>query len=431
VGHDDHCKGCDEYRDLSRRKFLSRGAGLAALAIAPSWLPRVVFADSDSSSRDVIVSLFMRGGGDGLTLVAPFGESAYYDLRPSLAVPPPDSSSPNRALDLDGFFGLPPSMAPLMSAYDSGDLLVVQACGLDAGTRSHFEAMHFMEVGRGDPPTSLVTGWLGRHLATTAPSTAGAALRAVGIGAGLQRSLIGGPRTLPIQELNGFGLMGPGGTRTDRQEALEEMYAVFKNPLKTSAADTFRAVDLLKRVGFGSYVPSGGAVYPNTDYGSALKSTAALIKAEVGVEAVAIDIDGWDTHDVQGPFAGFMAGLMDEFASGLAAFHKDLFSQGFGNVVVVAMSEFGRNARENGSAGTDHGTGGAMFVLGGNIRGGQVLVDWPGLAPEQLFEGQDLRITTDYRDILSEILIKRADNTSIGQVFNEPGYNRRDHGIVG
>ncbi|MCZ6508423.1 MAG: hypothetical protein O7A04_10310, partial [Acidobacteria bacterium] len=154
---------------MDRRQFLGRGAGLAAVAMAP-WLPRVVFAESDSSSRDVIVSLFMRGGGDGLTLVPPFGESAYYDLRPSLAVPPPDSSDANRAIDLDGFFGFPKAMKPLMRAYNAGDLLVVQGCGLNSGTRSHFEAMHFMEVGRGDPPASLFTGWLGRHLASTAPA---------------------------------------------------------------------------------------------------------------------------------------------------------------------------------------------------------------------------------------------------------------------
>ena len=430
MGHDD-CKGCDEYRRLDRRQFLGRGAGLAALAMAPAWLPKVVFADSDSSSRDVIVSLFMRGGGDGLTLVAPFGESAYYDLRPSLAVQPPDASSPNKAIDLDGFFGFPPAMSPLVGAYQAGDLLIAHACGLDAGTRSHFEAMHFMEVGRGDPPTSLVTGWLGRHLAATAPTTADAALRALGIGAGLQRTLIGAPRSLPILAPEAFGLAGRPATRARRQQALEEMYSVYSEPLRTSARDTFRAVDLLKRIGFNGYQPAGGARYPDTDYGNALKSTAALIKADVGVEAVAIDLDGWDTHDVQGPFAGFMAGLMEEFAQGLAAFHRDVIGQGRRNVVVVAMSEFGRNARENGSAGTDHGTGGAMFVLGGHIRGGRVLSDWPGLEREQLFEGQDLEITTDYRDLLSEILIKRAGNTDIRQVFSDPSYNRRDHGIVG
>jgi len=429
MGHD-NCKGCNEYRELDRRQFLGRSAGLAALALAPAWLPKVVFADSDSSTRDVIVSVFMRGGGDALTLVPPFGESAYYDLRPSLAVPPPDSSSPNRAIDLDGFFGFPKAMSSLMNAYDAGDLLVAHACGLDSGTRSHFEAMHFMEVGRGDPPASLFTGWLGRHLAATAPTTAGAALRAVGIGAGLQRSLVGAPKTLPIQELAGFGLEGRPGTRNQRQAALEEMYAAFTNPLKTSASDTFKAVDLLKQIGFNGYRPAGGANYPDTDYGNAFKSTAALIKADVGVEAVAIDLDGWDTHDVQGPFAGFMAGLMEEFAEGLAAFHRDLIGQGQRNVVVVAMSEFGRNARENGSAGTDHGTGGAMFVLGGNINGGQVLADWPGLEREQLFESQDVKITTDYRDLLSEILLKRGGNSNINQVFSDPSYQRRDYGIV-
>ena len=280
------------------------------------------------------------------------------------------------------------------------------------------------------PPSSLFTGWLGRHLQVTAPTVADGAVRAIGIGAGLQRTLVGGPKALPAQDLADFGFEGRRGSRNERQAVLEEVYAAAGDPLQTTADNTFKTIDLLKRIGFRSYQPSGGAAYPDDEFGYGLKSAAALIKADVGVEAVAIDLGGWDTHDTQGPTDGHMHYLMQSLAGALAAFHKDLFSGNRRNVVVVAMSEFGRNAFENGSAGTDHGTAGLMLVLGGNINGGRVITEWPGLERQQLFEGQDLEITIDYRDVLSEILTERAANPDIKRVFTEAGFQPRVHGVT-
>jgi len=421
--------GCKEYREVSRRDFMKLGSAAAMALAAPAWLPRVSLASSFSSNRDVIVSIFLRGGMDGLSMVPPFFENAYYKLRPGIGIQPPDASS-NGALDLDGKFGFAPAMGPLLEAYGNGDLLVVHACGLENPTRSHFEAQHFVEVGQGDPPANLFTGWLGRHLQTTSPAQAGAILRGVGVGNGLQQTLAGAPQTLPIADLEAFGFAGASNTASARQDSVEAMYAAYHDPLSTAAVNTVQTIDLLEQIDFAGYEPAGGAQYPSAEFGTALRSTAALIKAQIGVEAVAIDLGGWDTHDNQGPIDGWMATLMGTFAQGLAAFHTDLFSDSFSDVAVIAMSEFGRNAQENGSAGADHGHAGAMMALGGNINGGQVLTDWPGLGDSQLYAGQDLAITIDYRDIITEILTERGGNTDPGALFPDSGYKFKEYGVV-
>ncbi len=427
MSRDEKC-GCNEYNSISRRNFVGLGSAAFATALSPSWLPRVVLASADNSARDVIVSIFLRGGIDGLTACVPFNERPYYDLRPNIAVAPPDSGDPNRAIALDDNFGLPPSMAPLTTPFNDKDLLVVHATGLENPTRSHFEAMRFMEVGQGNAPATLFTGWLGRHLAATAPSKASAVLRAVGMGYGLQRHLVGGPRALPIQDLSTFGFDGDFHTVNGRQKAIEAMYAAFPDPLSTAARNTTQTIDLLASIDFDGYRPTGGANYPEDEFGYAMRSTAALIKADIGVEAVSIDLGGWDTHDNQGSVDGWMSSLMGTFAMGMNALHRDLSKRK--NVIVVAMSEFGRNAFENGSAGTDHGHASVMFVMGKNVAGGRVMTDWPGLEPEQLFEDQDLAITTDYRDILTEILTKRAGNPDFSTIFPEVGYTPTEHGVI-
>ncbi len=429
---DHDCKGCKEYEGLTRRNFVGLTAGVAATMAAPGWLPRVVYAASESSSRDVIVSIFLRGGADSLTLCVPHGENAYYDLRPGLAIARPDAAVDEvaRAIDLDGFFGLPHGMRALKDAFDDGYLAVSHATGVENSSRSHFDAMRFLEVGQGGAPANLQTGWLGRHLQATAPSAKAGVLRAVGIGFGLQRTLVGAPQALPIADLADFGLQGPGGSRAARQAALEEMYAAFDEPLRGSAATTFRTISVLKKIGFAGYQPTGGAVYPDDEFGYSLKSAAALIKAEVGVEAVAIDLGGWDTHDFQGPVDGHMHYLMESLAGGLAAFYRDLFSADCKNFVAVTMSEFGRVAFENGSSGTDHGTGGLMMALGGAVRGGRVLGNWPGLERGQLVDQQDLKVTTDYRDVLWEILDRRAQSPSVKQVFTDGKYTPKPVGLV-
>jgi uncharacterized protein (DUF1501 family) len=416
----DDCQACDEYRQLSRREFVSRSTATAIALSVPAWLPRVTYAQS-ASDRDVLVSIFLRGGADGLSLVAPFGEPSYYALRPTLAIPA------NTALALDGFFGFPPAMAALLPAYQAGRLLIVHATGSTDPSRSHFDAQFFMEIGKpGD--LNVVTGWLGRHLASRPPMRVDAALRGLGFAFGLPQTLVGGPDTLPIPDPANFGLSGNSSTRTQRLTWLGTSYQTERDPLRTAALNTQRTITTLSTLNIGGYVPAGGAVYPGGNFGAALRSTAALIRADMGVEAVQIDLGGWDTHTFQGPVNGGMAATMTQFAQALGAFHADMDGAArINNVTVVVCSEFGRVAYENASQGTDHGHGNVMFVMGGAVRGGRVLTAWPGLAPGQLYQNQDLQVTIDYRDILAEAVLRRLGNTNLDLVF--PGYTPTMRGV--
>lgn len=421
--------GCNEYNALSRRQFLS-GAGKAALiaSLVPAWMPRVAFAKSYNSSRDIIVSVYLRGGCDGLSIVPPFGDAAYYTLRPNLGIPRPDSTAPLKAINLNGFFGFAPAMSPLMDAFDNGNLAVIQATGSTDPTRSHFDAQKFMEVGTPSNP-SLFTGWLGRHLATTSELLSGAPIRALGYSAGLPRTLAGAPKALPIPNPASFTLSGTSSTATARMNWLNTAYSAVADPVKSAALNTQGTISLLQQLQLGTYVPSGGAVYANNTFATAMKNTAALIKAEAGIEAAHIDLGGWDTHSNQGPLSGGMATLMNQFAGALASFHQDLYgTTQFKNVTLVVVSEFGRVAKENASLGTDHGHGNMMMVMGSNVNG-QVYANWPGLSNSQLYQGQDLAVTTDHRDILAEIVAKRLGNqANIGTIF--PGYSPTFRNIV-
>ena len=421
----DNCQACDEYRQLSRREFMARGTATAVALSVPAWLPRVTYAQSASSS-DVLISIFLRGGADGLSLVPPFGDPSYYALRPTLAIPPPGSAA-NPALNLDGFFGLPPAMAALLPVYQGGQLLIVHASGSTDPSRSHFDAQFFMEIGKpGD--LNVVTGWLGRHLASRPPAKVDAALRGIGFNFGLPQTLVGAPDTLPIPDPANFGLSGSSSTRTQRLTWLGNAYQVERDPLRTAALNTQRTITTLSALNINGYVPAGGAVYPGGGFGTALRSTAALIRADMGVEAVQIDLGGWDTHSQQGPINGGMAVNMQQFAQAIAAFYVDMvYANKINNVTLVATSEFGRVARENASQGTDHGHGNAMFVMGGQVRGGRVLTQWPGLADGQLYQNQDLQVTIDYRDILAETVLRRLGNTNLDLVF--PGYTPTMRGV--
>ena len=421
--HDDDC-GCTEYRELSRRQFIGTTAGgsMAAVAAAyfPAWLPKVVLAESYASTRDVILSVFMRGGADGLSLCVPFGDPDYYTGRSTIAVPRPDAAgaTATKGIALDNFFAFPQAMAGLMPAFVAKDLLVVHATGQFNGSRSHFDAQRYMEVGKPNDP-SLVTGWLGRHLASMPPVRSTAPLRALGLASGLQKTLVGAPRTLPIANPANFTIGGSGATSASRLAFLQNDYANATEPIHSAALDASNTVALLASVGFATYKPANGAVYPTSSFGNALKSVAALIKADVGIEAAQVDIGGWDTHSAQDPLAGSMYRTMQDFSNCLAAFYADVIATApTTGVTAVAFSEFGRNARENGSNGTDHGRGTALFAIGKNIAGGQVMVNnWPGLAKANLDAGQDLVVTIDYRDILAEIVQNRLGNNNLALVF--------------
>ncbi len=422
--------GCLEYSQLSRRGFLgTSGAALAAAAI-PAWLPKVVLA-GDATSRDSLVVVFLRGGMDGLTAVAPYGDPNYYapDLRPALAIAPPGSA--NGAIDLNGFFGFAPALAPLLPAYQAGDLAVIHATGSPDPTRSHFDAMSYMEFGIPLQPLNTVSGWLARHLLSVPPLAANNPLRGVMVDDLLPRSLAGAPNTLPIADPAGFSFPGRSISAQIRAGVIDADYLDATQPLASAAMNTIDTIDLLQTIDFANYLPANGAVYPTSGFGMALKSIAALLKADVGVEVAEADLGGWDTHAQQGPLTGELAGLMTDLAGSLAAFHLDMQAR-LGNVTLVVMSEFGRRADQNSSLGTDHGHGNCMFVLGGNVAGGRVIADWTSgelLHPDLLYGGDSLAVTIDYRDILAEILQTRLQNNALDVVF--PNYTPTFRGVIG
>ena len=415
--------GCHEYHELARRDFLTLAGGIGVSALLPTWLPKVVMAQSSSGTRDIIVSVFLSGGTDGLSLVVPFGDPDYYTGRPNIAVARPDAAGTGpKAVALDDFFGFSPGMAPLMGAYSNGDLLVAHATGSVDSSRSHFDAQRYIEVGK-PRDARIAGGWLGRHLATSTPMRADASLRGMSFTGGLPQTLAGGPKSLPIPSPATFAIGGSATTAASRAQWLSANHASTINPVSSNALDATNTIALLQRINFTGYAAANGASYPNSGFGQALRSTAALIKADVGVEAIHAFNGGWDTHATQGPVAtldgGYMHGKMLDLASALAAFHADVIqgTTSYG-VTVVVISEFGRNARENGNRGTDHGRGNVAFAMGKKINGGRVLTNgWPGLARENLESGQDLRVTLDHRDILAEIVQNRLGNSNLSVVF--------------
>jgi uncharacterized protein (DUF1501 family) len=424
-----HDTGCSEYQGLSRRSFLASSASLSAAAIVfPDWLPRVTFAADFSSTRDIIVSVFLRGAADGLAMVIPHFEPRYFSLRPNIRTPAPDSLAANRAIALDSRFSIPPAMSGLLPAYRAGDLLVMHAAGqMTNNSRSHFDAQRYMETGKPADP-DLTTGWLGRHLATVPPLAAKPVLRGIGMSSGLARTLVGAPQTLPIADPGNYGIGGSATTRAARMELLKANYEGSVNPLRAAALDAVGTVDVLGRINVNGYAPASGVTYPNTGFARGLRSIAALIKSDIGLEAASIDIGGWDTHATQDPNAGQMAAVMQQFAQGLGAFWADVVNTGH-RVTVVAMSEFGRNVPENGSAGTDHGRASVMFAMGKRIAGGRVYtLRWPGIEAAQLENGKDLQVTLDYRDVLAEIVQNRLENRNLGYVF--PGWTPTFRGVT-
>lgn len=451
---------CPEYYELSRRRFIQASAGTAAVLASTAWLPRIAMAkDHRSATRDVMVTIFLRGAADALTLVAPYNDPNYKAARPTLRVGDPTDTTPvtgdvatlpanqlaiqlNNATTPGGIsFGFPQALAPLTTAYNDGRLLIVHATGSTNGSRSHFDAQRYMEIGKpGDE--NLFTGWIGRHLASIdPPMNANGLLRAIGISDGVQRALRGGPLTLPIPDPANYTLSGTATTITARKQALMDMYGQSPDPVKAAAQTALETIALLGDIGFTAYAPSGGAVYPSTgvgaNFGKALKSTAAMIRANIGLEAVAIDLGGWDNHTGQNPFSAVnnsMFVYMDALAKGLAAFYTDLSNTpGAPTYTLTVMSEFGRRLAQNGTLGsglegTDHGHGTVMFVMGPAVAGGRVLTSWPGLGAGQLYQSIDLNVTIDYRNILAEIVQNRLGNSDLASVF--PGFTPTFQGVL-
>ncbi|MCI0620945.1 MAG: DUF1501 domain-containing protein [Acidobacteria bacterium] len=406
--------------NINRRVFLkSSGLSLLGLGAVPPFLQRLALSNS-AGNKKILLTVFQRGAADGLNVVAPFGEKLYYSLRPSIAIPQPKSGDAASLLDLDGFFGLHPSLQALKPLYDEKHLALVHAVGSPDSTRSHFDAQDFMESGT-PGVKSTRDGWLNRHLQTKSQPGANP-FRAVALTANLPRTLRGSAPALALSRLNDFDLK-TGGQNAAVKANFETMYEQSVDTVLAGAgSDAFEAIRFLKKANPSQYQPASGVQYPRSPFGASLQQVAQMIKANVGLEVAFVESNGWDHHVAEGGVRGQLASRLSDLAQGLAAFCRDVESR-MDDIVLVTMSEFGRTVRENGNRGTDHGHATSLFVLGGPVRGGKVFGQWPGLQPEQLFEGRDLALTTDFRSVFSEIILKHLSNTNLDAVF--PNYKMK------
>ena len=369
--------------------------------------------------RKTLIAIFQRGAVDGLNVVVPHGEKDYYSLRPTLAIARPKGAGDSAlaAIDLDGFFGLHPALAPFKPLWDAKRLAIVDAVGSPDNTRSHFDAQDYMESAT-PGVKSTPDGWLNRVLQTKSDPKA-SPFRAVSMTQNTPRVLQGRANAVAISNLADFTIRA-GAASTNVQGGFESIYEQSVNDvLGGTGRETFEAVNFLKKVNPSQYKPENGAQYPRTPFGNSLLQISQLIKAGVGLEIAFSDIGGWDTHVNQGNARGQLSFRLQEFSGGISALVADLGSH-MDDVVILTMSEFGRTARENGTRGTDHGHANAMFVIGNSVRGGHVYGKWPGLGSSNLYEGRDLALTTDFRDVFGEIAQKHLGDSNLQAVF--PGY---------
>ena len=403
---------------ITRRFFLHHGAlAIAGTAALPGFLVRSVLAEAAAAApgRRLVV-IFQRGAADGLNVVVPYREKNYYAMRPTIAIPQ------NQVLDLDGFFGLHPALASFKPLYDQGHLAIVHAAGSPSMNRSHFDAQDYMEAGTPDVKSTR-DGWLNRALQAQ-DACCGEhhdAFRALALGPEVPLTLTGRIPAIAIANVNSFAVAGNGPALSPAAQAFEAMYAETGDQLLREAGDeSFNAVKMLRAADPVRYHPANGANYPHSEFGSSMRQITQLLKANLGVEAAFTDVLGWDTHQAQGGVQGQLANRLRDFSESIAAFWRDL-GDSAENVTLVTLSEFGRTARENGTGGTDHGHANAMFVLGGQVKGRKVYGRWPGLDDEQLNQGRDLALTTDYRQVLAEIVTQTMGAKDLDLVFPGAG----------
>ena len=401
---------------LSRRVFLkSGGVAMIGMSTIPAFLQRAV-ASTPMPNKKKLIVLFQRGAADGLNMVVPFGEDKYYKIRPSIAIPRPKQGGEGAAVDLDGFFGLHPSLAALGPLFHNGQLAIVHAAGSPDTTRSHFDAQDFMESGT---PGVKATGdgWLNRTVQNQALDNS-TPFRAVAMGPNLPLTLRGGAPAIALADVKQFKVLGQSAAVEGGFEAL---YAqTVDNVLRGTGTETFEAIEMLRKADPSRFQPENGADYPKGRVGQTLLQVAQLVKADIGMEVSFVDTGGWDNHVNEGGAQGQMSNLLRDLGQGLAALHQDLGDR-MEDIVVVTMSEFGRTAHENGNRGTDHGHANCMFVMGGPVQGGKVYGKWPGLGPDQLNEGRDLKLTTDFRSVLGEVISGHLGSKNLQPVF--PGFD--------
>lgn len=421
------CEGARAAR-FSRRYFLKQGGiGLVGLSTMPAFLQRAA-ASTTGAGRKQLVVLFQRGAADGLNIVVPFAEPNYYRMRPTIAIPAPKRGGGDAALDLDGFFGLHPGLAALTPLFQKNQLAIVHAAGSPDPTRSHFDAQDYMESGT---PGVKATedGWLDRAIGTV-PEENASPFRAVAMGPNLPRMLQGSTGAIAIPDLRQFKVQPQSAAMANVAEGgFEAMYSQsVDHALHGTGAETFEAIDMLRKIDTTKYPPDNGADYPKSAVGQRLQQIGVMVKANIGVEVLFLDCGGWDNHVNEGGAQGQLANLLKDLGQSLAAFHQDMGDR-MADIVVVTMSEFGRTAKENGNRGTDHGHANCMFVMGGDVQGGRVYGKWPGLNDHQLNEGRDLALTTDFRSVVGEILTKHLGVTDLAPVF--PGFENNPTKFMG
>lgn len=378
---------------MQRRELLKMLGAVPALATLPRWS----FAATAGQGRDRLIYIYLRGGADGLTLVPPVGDARYYDLRPTLAIAEAD------ALALDVLFGLHPAAAGLKSLYDAGELAIVHACGLATAQRSHFEAQAATEQGIDSNDPAFGTGWVGRYLNGIAT---GSPLAAIALASAVPQSMGGSSAALAMASVDAFGLA----LSDDLRAVLSILYDA-DDTLKPTADAVFAAADAIQPIA----AVGAGSGYPQGELGRSMADAGRLIKGDAGLVAAAINFGGWDHHDNQ---ATRMTPLATELGDALSAFRDDIGAE-WDSTVVVVQTEFGRRAGENASGGADHGHGGVMLLAGGGVAGGRVIGDWPGLGAGELSAGEDLAVTTDYRQVLAELLVQRLDVADLSGVFGD------------
>lgn len=405
----------------TRRSFMKGGAlALLGFGSIPRFLVRAAYAEERVRPK-VLIAIFQRGAVDGLSMVVPYAEPEYYASRGSIAIARPAAGGSETAIDLDGYFGLHPALGPLKPLWDARRLAVVHACGSPDATRSHFDAQDYMESGT-PGVKNTPDGWLARGIEAM-PASRPSPFRAVAMGPRLPRILRGGAGALAMSRVADFDLESGAASlrgQVDARRAFESMYeAGGRDLLYVRGRETFEAVKILRIASPPRVAPANGARYPRGRFGESLGQIAQLVKARIGLQVAFADLGGWDTHAAQGNERGQLALRLGELAEGLAALDRDL-GERMEDVVVLTMSEFGRTVRENGNRGTDHGHATAMLVLGGPVSGGRVHGRWPGLRPEQLFEGRDLAVTTDFRDLFAEVAIGHLGVPAAAPLF--PGF---------
>jgi uncharacterized protein (DUF1501 family) len=404
------------------------------MGLDPSFLRRTVFAQelvkgaasSGNARGKVLIVLFQRGAADALNVVVPHGERAYYSMRPSIAIARPVSGGAQTAIDLDGFFGLHPSLSPFKKLWDDGILATAHAVGSPSNTRSHFDAQDYMESGTPDNKGTR-DGWLNRYLAVKGTcdecklhdgsSAKSSPFRAVAMTPQTPRILEGSSASVAMNSVDEFTIR-TNGSQADRIEALYRTGSA--DVVHAAGGEMFEAMKMLKAANPQQYTPQNSADYPRSPFGQHLRQIAQLIKCDVGLEIAFADVGGWDTHVNQGGATGQLANRLDDFSKSIAALVQDLGDR-MSDVTILTMSEFGRTARQNGNGGTDHGHATSMFVIGGDVKGKKVYGKWPGLEPEQLNEGRDLALTTDFRSVFSEVAFKHLGAAKMDAVF--PGFN--------